>query len=115
MKCGGLCRRYALNYQPLSAKRSHMLDSMFQSQSQFSQWVVLPLFIFLARVCDVSMDTVRIMLFSKGKRYLAPILGFIQVLIWLLAIRQVFLNLSNVACYIAFAGGFAMGTDRKSV
>ncbi|MBF0384725.1 MAG: DUF2179 domain-containing protein [Candidatus Omnitrophica bacterium] len=74
------------------------------------QWIILPLLIFLVRIIDMSMDTIRILLLSKGKKMLAPILGFFQVLIWLLAIRQVFLNISNVACYIAYAGGFAMGT-----
>lgn len=74
------------------------------------QWVLLPLFIFCARVADVSMDTVRIMLLSRGKRIIPPLLGFVQVMIWLLAIRQIFMNLSNVACFFAYAGGFSMGT-----
>ena len=74
------------------------------------QWVVLPLLIFFARVSDVSMDTMRILFISRGKRLIAPLLGFIQVLIWLLAIRQIFLNLSNPLCYIAYAAGFATGT-----
>jgi len=73
------------------------------------QWVVLPLLIFLARMTDVSLGTVRIMLLNKGKRFLAPLLGFIEILIWLLAIRQIFLHLTNPLCYIAYAGGFAMG------
>jgi len=72
-------------------------------------WVILPSLIFLARVCDVTIGTVRIMLLTKGRKILAPILGFIEVLIWLLAIRQIFNHLTNVACYLAFAGGFAMG------
>ncbi len=72
-------------------------------------WGILPLLIFLARVCDVTIGTVRIMLLSKGRRLLAPMLGFVEVLIWLLAIRQIFNHLENVACYLAFAGGFAMG------
>ena len=59
---------------------------------------------------DVSMDTLRIMLFSRGKKLLPPLIGFVQVLIWLFAIRQIFLNLSNWACYIGYAGGFSMGT-----
>ncbi|MBN1794854.1 MAG: DUF2179 domain-containing protein [Candidatus Omnitrophica bacterium] len=74
------------------------------------QWVLLPLLIFIARVCDVSLDTIRIMLLSKEKKLLAPVLGFIQVTIWLLAIRQIILHISNIACYLAYAGGFAAGT-----
>jgi uncharacterized protein YebE (UPF0316 family) len=72
--------------------------------------VILPLFIFVARVADVSLDTLRILLISRGRKAIAPLLGFIQVSIWLLAIRQIFLNISNVACFIAYAGGFAFGT-----
>ncbi len=78
--------------------------------SALFQWGILPLLIFLARVTDVSMDTMRILFISRGKKYIASILGFMQVLIWLLAIRQIFLNLSNVLCYVAYAGGFATGT-----
>jgi uncharacterized protein YebE (UPF0316 family) len=37
------------------------------------------------------------------------LLGFFEVLIWLLAIEQIFRNLNNFACYIAYAGGFALG------
>jgi uncharacterized protein YebE (UPF0316 family) len=42
-------------------------------------------------------------------KYLAPVVGFFEILIWLLAIGQIMKNLSNPACYIAYAGGFAMG------
>lgn len=71
-------------------------------------WVILPLLIFVARVCDVALGTVRIMLIARGKRHVAPLLGFIEILIWLLAVRQVVQNM-NVAGFLAFAGGFAMG------
>ncbi|PIS24488.1 MAG: hypothetical protein COT45_04280, partial [bacterium (Candidatus Stahlbacteria) CG08_land_8_20_14_0_20_40_26] len=33
-----------------------------------------------------------------------------EVLIWLLAIGQIMKNLNNVVCYIAYGGGFALGT-----
>ena len=44
-----------------------------------------------------------------GTKYTAPILGFFEILIWLMAIRTIFNNLNNINCYIAYAGGFAMG------
>ena len=72
-------------------------------------WVILPLLIFLARVADVSMGTLRIIFVSKGLKYLAPIIGFFEVIIWLLAIRIIMQNLSNFMCYIAYGAGFAMG------
>jgi len=46
---------------------------------------------------------------SRGFKYLAPVVGFFEILIWLLAIGQIIKNLSNPMCYIAYAGGFAMG------
>lgn len=72
-------------------------------------WVILPLLIFLARICDVSIGTIRIIFVSRGKRLLAPLLGFFEVSIWLLAISQIMQQLDNVICFVAYAAGFAMG------
>jgi len=72
-------------------------------------YVVIPLLIFLSRVIDVSLDTIRIVFISKGNKFLAPILGFFEVLIWLVAITRIMENLDNVIYYIAYAGGFAAG------
>ena len=72
-------------------------------------WIVIPFLIFLARVADVSMGTIRLIFISRGLKYLAPIVGFFEILIWLLAIGQIMKNLSNPVCYVAYAGGFAMG------
>ena len=77
--------------------------------SDFFTWVILPVLIFLARVADVSVGTLRIAFIARGKRVIAPILGFLEVLIWLLAIGQVFKNMTNVITYLAYAGGFAAG------
>jgi uncharacterized protein YebE (UPF0316 family) len=74
------------------------------------EWVILPVLIFSARICDVSLGTIRVIFISKGIKYLAPLIGFFEVIIWLLAIGQVMNNLTNVASYIAYGGGFAMGT-----
>lgn len=72
-------------------------------------WILLPFLIFVARIFDVTLGTVRVIFVSRGFKYLAPVVGFFEVLIWLLAIGQIMANLSNPACYIAYAGGFAMG------
>ena len=72
-------------------------------------WITIPLLIFVARVIDVSLGTVRVIFVSRGFKYLAPVVGFFEILIWLLAIGQIMKNLSNPACYIAYAGGFALG------
>lgn len=85
-----------------------MLES-FGSSGLF-EWVILPGLIFCARICDVSLGTIRVIFISKGIKYLAPLIGFFEVIIWLVAIGQVMNNLTNVASYIAYGGGFAMGT-----
>ncbi len=71
--------------------------------------VVLPLFIFLARIADVSINTIRIIYVLGGRRFTSTVLGFVESLIWLLAIRQIFEHLDNWAAYIAYPAGFASG------
>src|SRR5208337_3269758 len=73
-------------------------------------FVIVPLLIFCARVCDMSLDTIRVIFMSKGIQYLPPFIGFFEVIIWLVAIGQVMNNLTNFVCYIAYGGGFATGT-----
>jgi uncharacterized protein YebE (UPF0316 family) len=77
--------------------------------SGFYAWFLLPFLIFIARIADVSIGTVRLIFVSRGFKYLAPVVGFFEVLIWIVAISQIMKNLSNPICYIAYAGGFAMG------
>jgi len=85
------------------------MDNMLLFSSIAYAWVLLPVLIFLARIADVSIGTVRLIFVSRGFKYLAPAVGFFEVLIWLLAIGQIMKNLSNPICYIAYAGGFATG------
>ena len=85
------------------------MSDLLLLNSAFLAWVVLPLLIFIARVADVSLGTVRVIFIARGLKYLAPIVGFFEILIWLLAIGQIMQNLSNPFCYIAYAGGFATG------
>ena len=77
--------------------------------SEIFKYVVLPLLIFSTRICDVTLDTLRIIYVSRGIKFLAASIGFFEVLIWLFAITQIFKNLTNPLCYIGYAGGFAMG------
>jgi len=85
------------------------LDSSFFDSDLF-RWVLMPLLIFLARMCDVTLGTLRNVFISKGLRHVVPVLGFFEVLIWLISIRQIMQHLDNVMCYVSFAGGFSMGT-----
>ncbi len=73
-------------------------------------YIFIPLLIFTARILDVSIGTVRVIFISRGFRLLAPLLGFVEVIIWLVAIQNILANLTNVMCYLAYGGGFATGT-----
>jgi uncharacterized protein YebE (UPF0316 family) len=77
--------------------------------SDIVTYVLLPLFIFFARIFDVSLGTLRIIFVTKGMRKVAPFVGFFEVLIWLLAISRIMQDLDNWVCYVAYAGGFATG------
>ncbi|MBU0471254.1 MAG: DUF2179 domain-containing protein [Nanoarchaeota archaeon] len=73
-------------------------------------WIIIPILIFLTRILDVSIGTVRLIFISRGMKKTAPLLGFFEVLIWVVVVKQVLVNLKNPVCYIAYAAGFAAGT-----
>lgn len=76
---------------------------------EFIPAAFIPVFIYFARILDVSMGTLRIMFISKGFRGKATLLGFVEVLIWIVIVAQIFSNLDNWLNYVAYAGGFATG------
>jgi uncharacterized protein YebE (UPF0316 family) len=75
----------------------------------FWEYVGIPLLICLARICDVTLGTIRIMYVARGIKVLSAVLGFFEVLIWLFAIGQIISNLTNVVNYFAYALGYALG------
>lgn len=77
---------------------------------EFIPSFIIPLFIFLARITDVSLGTIRIVMVSRGFKYRAAFLGFFEVLIWVLVVTELLKNLDNWINYLAYAGGFAAGT-----
>jgi len=72
-------------------------------------FLLLPLLIFLARILDVSINTVRIIYVLGGRKLTSTVLGFFESFIWLMAIRQIFEHLDNWMCYVAYPAGFAAG------
>ncbi len=74
------------------------------------EFFLVPLLIFVARILDVSIATIRIVLLNKGSEFWAPVLGFIETLIWVIAIGEIMKNLGSPITYLAYAGGFAAGT-----
>jgi len=89
------------------------MESLFTDTLGFSSdifsFLILPLLIFLARICDVSINTIRIIYMLGGRRFTATLLGFFEAFIWLLVIREIFKHLDNWLCYVAYPAGFACG------
>ena len=81
----------------------------FISDSTTFSYIILPVLVFLARILDVSMGTLRIIFVSKGLKYFAAMLGFFESLTWLIAVTQVMQNLHSWQTYVAFALGFGAG------
>lgn len=71
--------------------------------------ILVILMIFLLRVSDMSLDTIRVLFVFRGKKGLAWILGFFQSLLFVIAITSVLANLDNFLNVIAYAAGFATG------
>ncbi len=70
----------------------------------------IPFMIFFARICDVSVGTVRVMFVIQGKRWASALLGVLEVTIWVIAVREALAYIPNPFAIIAYAGGFAAGT-----
>lgn len=73
------------------------------------EWYI-PLLIYCARITDVSIGTLRMILIINGHRYLAASLGFVEVIIWVLAVGGAIRYLDHPVALIAYGGGFATGT-----
>ena len=70
----------------------------------------LSILIFFLRICDVTLGTVRTVSIVKGYVPLAVVLGFFEVMIWILAVSQVITRINeSILLALAFAGGFAGG------
>jgi uncharacterized protein YebE (UPF0316 family) len=78
--------------------------------TELYRWLILPLAIFAARVVTETIGTLRIMFLARGNRVAAPLLGFFEVLLWIIVIGEIMQNLNNPMCYVAYAAGFAVGS-----
>lgn len=71
---------------------------------------VVAALIFLLRVSDVCLGTIRTISTMHGRIRLAVTLGFFEVLIWVTAVSQVIVRLDESPWLVlAYAGGFATG------
>ncbi len=84
------------------------LESIFASQA--FTYLFVPALIFIAKIMDVTIGTIRIIFVSRGIRGWATVAAFFEIIVWLLAIGQIMRNLDNPYAYVAYAAGFAAGT-----
>src|SRR5262245_7999718 len=66
--------------------------------------------IVLARITDVTLDTIRTVAIVQGRRAFAAVLGFVQAIVYILAIAKVLLNMDHPVYALAYGLGFASGT-----
>jgi uncharacterized protein YebE (UPF0316 family) len=84
------------------------MDSLFADFEMYS-YIILPLLIMLARICDVSIGTIRVMFIARGYRKLSGLLGFLEIMIWIFVGRQVLVKSTSIIHFIAYAAGFGVG------
>ena len=70
---------------------------------------LLPVIIFFGRIVDVSLGTLRIIFVSKGEKYKAPLIGFVEVFIWVVVISQILSRANDMVSYVSYAAGYAAG------
>lgn len=74
------------------------------------QGPALYLFIFVAKTVEISISTVRLVYVNKGERVKGAVLGFIEILIWLLVVCSVLNNITEDPLkIIAYAAGYSLG------
>jgi uncharacterized protein YebE (UPF0316 family) len=75
-----------------------------------SSMICAALLIFLLRIIDVSLGTIRTIIVVRAKRSLAPLIGFVVVTIGVVAVSQVITSIDNIWKVLAYGGGFSAGT-----
>ena len=66
--------------------------------------------IVLARITDVSLDTIRTVSVIQGRRAFAAVLGFFEAVVYICAVAKVLLNMNQPVYAVAYGLGFAIGT-----
>jgi uncharacterized protein YebE (UPF0316 family) len=72
--------------------------------------LILPLTIFIARIVETSLETIRTVYVARGHKYLAAGIGVGKIAIWLLSTGLVLTNLDNIGGIIAYIAGYGIGT-----
>jgi uncharacterized protein YebE (UPF0316 family) len=72
--------------------------------------IFIPLLIFAAKVVDVSLSTLGLIFTARGFKKLSAITSFVEITVYLLAISTILAHLDEVRYFLAYAGGYAVGT-----
>ena len=67
------------------------------------------IFVFAARICDVTMQTLRMMMVVRGEKLKGACIGFFEVILYVSVLNAVFNSLDNIGNLIAYALGYATG------
>ncbi len=71
---------------------------------------ILCLKIFFVRILDVSLGTIRTMFVVKGKKLISSMIGFFEILVWFLVVKEALQTESNsIFIAISYSLGFATG------
>ena len=73
------------------------------------------LFIFFARIIDVSLGTIRMILVIRGDKVPAAIIGFFEIMVYTVALGLVVGSLDDPVKLIVFCAGFSLGVLVGSV
>ena len=67
--------------------------------------------IFFARIADVSLGTIRTNYSVRGKTLLAGIIGFFEIFIWFLIVKEALnSDINSIWIVISYSAGYATGT-----
>jgi uncharacterized protein YebE (UPF0316 family) len=72
--------------------------------------LILPVTIFIAKIVETSLETIRTVYVTRGHKYLAAGIGVVKMAIWLLSTGLVLTNLDNIGGIIAYIAGYGIGT-----
>jgi uncharacterized protein YebE (UPF0316 family) len=77
---------------------------------EYQSLILSAAIIMCLRIIDVSLGTVRMLMTVQGRKYIAGLIGFFEVTIWVIAIRHIMQNLDNIFNIFGYSSGFALGT-----
>ncbi|MGM5481101.1 MAG: DUF2179 domain-containing protein [Nanobdellota archaeon] len=72
--------------------------------------IIMPIIILIARILEMTLGTMRVGMVAKGFKNIAPMIGFIEMIIWAFVARKIMGDLGNAVWIIAYAAGFGLGT-----